>query len=87
MFSDPIDRSEIRRFVQAIMDQDPIHWNDEHAKKTRYGAIVAPPLFVTHWFRTPAGIPDPLSENFEKDPEFDGLLREKKWSGLATHTP
>ena len=77
IISDPIDRSEIRRFIQAIMDQDPIHWDDEHVKNTRYGSIVAPPLFVTHWFRTPPGIPDPLSENFKKDPQFDGLLREK----------
>ncbi len=75
--SEPIEASEVRRFTQAIMDPDPIHWNVEYTKKTRYGAPVAPPLFGTHWFRTPAGVPDPLSENFKKDPEFDGLLREK----------
>ncbi len=77
LVSEPIDRSEIRRFIQAIMDPDPIHWDEEHTKKTRYGGVVAPPLFVTHWFRTPAGAPDPLSENFKKDPDFDGLVREK----------
>ena len=75
--SEPIEKSEIRRFIQAIMDHDPIHWDQEYAENTRYGGVVSPPLFVTHWFRTPPGIPDPISENFKKNPDFDGLLREK----------
>ncbi len=72
MVSDPVNASEVRRFIQAIMDPDPIHWDEAYAKKTRYGGVVAPPLFVTHIFRTPAGAPDPLEERFKKDPDFDG---------------
>ncbi len=71
--SEPVDASEVRRFIQAIMDPDPIHWDEEHAKKTRYGGVVAPPLFATHIFRTPAGAPDPLDERLKRDPDFDGL--------------
>ncbi len=73
MISGPVTECEVRRFIQAIMDPDPIHWNEEYAKKTRYRGVVAPPLFVTHIFRTPAGAPDPLEEGFKKAPDFDGL--------------
>lgn len=75
--SEPIEMSEVRRFIQAIMDPDPIHWNQEHSKNTRYKGVVAPPLFATHWFRTPAGAPDSLTEGLKRDPDFDGLVRER----------
>ena len=74
--SEPIEKSEVRRFIQAIMDPDPIHWDEEHAKNTRYGGVVTPPIFATHIFRIPAGAPDPLQERFKQDPNFDGLALE-----------
>lgn len=36
---------DIRRFAQAIGEPDPIHYDEDYAKSTRYGTIVAPPLF------------------------------------------
>ena len=45
--------SEHRRFVQAIMDEDPIYYDEEYAKKTRYGTIVCPPLFPSSLSRRP----------------------------------
>ena len=32
-----VESSEVRRFIQAIMDDDPIYWDAEYAKKTKYG--------------------------------------------------
>jgi acyl dehydratase len=54
-----VERSEVRRFAQAVMDDDPIFWNDTHVKNTRYGAVVAPPLFTLFAHRHSPGSPDP----------------------------
>jgi len=40
-----VTKRDIRRFAQAIGEADPIHFDEEYAKNTRYGGIVAPPLF------------------------------------------
>jgi hypothetical protein len=42
---DPVEQGAIRRFHQAVMDDDPIFWKQADAAATRYGGIVAPPLF------------------------------------------
>ncbi len=36
---------DIRRFAQAIGATDPVHSDEAYARTTRYGTIVAPPLF------------------------------------------
>ncbi|MHB1126654.1 MAG: FAS1-like dehydratase domain-containing protein [Bacillota bacterium] len=36
---------DIRRFAQAIGDDNPLYYDEEYAKKTKYGGIIAPPLF------------------------------------------
>jgi acyl dehydratase len=68
---EPVERGEIRRFAQAVMDDDPIFWNDVYTKNTRYGCVVAPPLFPLFAHRRPPGTPDSLAEA-ATDPDFDG---------------
>ena len=70
---EPVERSEVRRFAQAVMDDDPIFWNDTHVKNTRYGAVVAPPLFPLFAYRSSPGFPDPLA-TAATDPDFDGFM-------------
>lgn len=36
---------DIKRFAQAIGETNPLHYDEEYAKRTRYGGVVAPPLF------------------------------------------
>lgn len=36
---------DIRRFAQAIGATDPVHFDEDYARSTRYGRVVAPPLF------------------------------------------
>jgi acyl dehydratase len=36
----------IRRFARAIGDPNPLWQDDEYAKSSRYGGIIAPPTFV-----------------------------------------
>jgi acyl dehydratase len=44
--SEIIDRSSIRRYAQAISDLNPLYLDEEYAKKTEYGGIIAPPTFI-----------------------------------------
>ncbi len=72
---DPVERGAIRRFTQAVIDADPVYWNDQEAAATRYGGVVAPPLFPLHAFRRRPGTPDPL-DRMSTDPDFDGVTRD-----------
>ncbi|MFH1012119.1 MAG: MaoC family dehydratase N-terminal domain-containing protein, partial [bacterium] len=40
-----VTKKDIRRFAQAIGDPNPLYMDEEYASKTRYGKIIAPPLF------------------------------------------
>lgn len=65
-----IEPGAVRRFSQAIMDDDPAYWQDGEAS-ARYGGPVAPPLFPTNMYRRPFGTPDPFDEH-ANNPDFDG---------------
>lgn len=68
-----IERDELRRFTQAIMDPDPRYWDEDFARQTRFGRIVTPAIYCTYLARkTPFGVPDPVSAAFEQNPYFDG---------------
>jgi acyl dehydratase len=44
----PVDASDIRRWAIAVYWPEtppPIYWNDEYARTTRWGGIIAPPEF------------------------------------------
>jgi acyl dehydratase len=68
---DPVERGAVRRYAQAIMDEDPI-FSEACPNNARFGGPVAPPLYPTHMFRRAFGKPDPLQER-ARDPDFDGL--------------
>src|SRR5436190_11787011 len=68
----PLERDTLRRFVQAIMDTDPLYVDSVYAANARYGEIVAPLLYPVHAFRPPIGGPDPL-ELLLADADDDGL--------------
>ena len=68
---DPVERGAVRRYAQAIQDEDPI-FSEACANNARFGGPVAPPLYPTHMFRRAFGAPDPLQLR-ARDPDFDGL--------------
>ena len=68
-----VERGAVRRYAQAIMDDDPIYWKEGEAS-ARYGGPVAPALFPTHMFRRPLGTPDPVQE-CAHDPNYDGSTK------------
>lgn len=70
---EPVERGAVRRYAQAIMDDDPIYHSEAATEASRYRGPVAPPLFPTGMFRRPFATPDPLSESAQ-DPDFDGIV-------------
>ena len=70
--SEPADPERIRRFIQGIMDDDPIYWDEAYAKQTKYGGLVAPPLFPGAVNRRKPGTSDPL-DALKTNPDLDGL--------------
>ncbi|MFM1652607.1 MaoC family dehydratase N-terminal domain-containing protein [Brevibacillus sp. B_LB10_24] len=40
-----VEKGAIRKFADAIGDPNPIYRDEEYAKTTRYGRIIAPPTF------------------------------------------
>jgi acyl dehydratase len=40
-----VEKGRIRRFADTFDDRNPVYWDEEVAKKSRYGGIVAPSVF------------------------------------------
>ena len=61
-----VEKEAIRRFADAVDDHNPLYWDEEYARNSRYGSIIAPPGFVSSpWFSRPkSGAPsaDPRGE-------------------------
>ncbi|MDQ2735845.1 MAG: MaoC family dehydratase N-terminal domain-containing protein [Pseudomonadota bacterium] len=68
---EPVDLSSVRRLAQAIMDDDPIYFDEGAAKEAGFESVVAPPLFPLHMHRRHPGSPDPFDEAVAA-PENDG---------------
>lgn len=69
----PVEASEVRRFFQSIMDPNPRFWDEAWAARSRYGSIVAPPVFPVLAFRRPPTVPDRL-DRFKDDPNYDARV-------------
>jgi acyl dehydratase len=67
-----VEPGAVRRFTQAIMDDDPVYWDASAAAESRYGAPVAPPLYPGFAFRRLPGTPDPL-DRAKENRDFDGI--------------
>ena len=69
-----IEREGLRRFTQAIMDPDPLYWDDEYAKTTRYGQVITPPIYCSYLARrAQPGEEDSVTLAFKENPNSDGI--------------
>jgi len=41
-----VTKTAIRRFAQAIGDPNPVYTDEEYARTTQWGGIIAPPTFI-----------------------------------------
>ncbi len=49
-----VDKGAIRRYAEAIDDPNPLYGDEEYARNSKYGSIIAPPAFFgwpTKWGR------------------------------------
>ena len=47
-----VEKGAIKKFADAVGDRNPLYWDEEHARSSRFGGIVAPPGFFgwpTKW--------------------------------------
>jgi len=47
-----VEKGAIKKFGDAVGDRNPLYWDEEYARNSRFGAIVAPPGFFgwpTRW--------------------------------------
>jgi acyl dehydratase len=55
----PIDVGMIRRFAEVLGDDDPLYFDEAHARRTAFGGIVAPPTLLFEWnHHDHGGIPE-----------------------------
>ena len=40
-----VERGSIQRYAEAVGNDNPLYYDEEYAKKSRYGGIIAPPGF------------------------------------------
>ena len=41
-----VEKGHVKRFAQAIGDPNPLWQDEEYARQSRYGSIIAPPTFL-----------------------------------------
>lgn len=49
-----VEKGAIRKFADAADDRNPLYWDEEYARNSRYGSMIAPPGFFgwpTKWTR------------------------------------
>lgn len=76
-FSDgqPIEEGMIRRFAEAIGDDNPLYHDREFAQKSPFGGIIAPPTFVFEWAHHEAVTVDEYGLYISDMPLPDHLVR------------
>ena len=52
-----VERGAIKRYADAVDDRNPLYWDEEYARDSRYGSILAPPGFFGWPTRWTGGMP------------------------------
>lgn len=69
---DSVSLPELRRFSQAIPDPDRLYWDEEYARSTRWGSVMAMPLYPVDGFKHPPTEPDQLTRRIRENPNYWG---------------
>ncbi len=70
-------RDAIRHYCNGIGDVNPLYRDREYAKKTKYGDIIAPPLFIfsAYWMVGGGGLPGVHGWHSGSDITFHRIIR------------
>jgi len=52
-----VEKGAIKRFADAIDDPNLLYWDEEYARNSRYGSLIAPPGFFGWPAKLPRGAP------------------------------
>ena len=68
-----VERSAIRKFAEAIGDDNPLYVDEEAARKSRYGGVIAPPTFMRSMSagRSRATVQSPYSAALDGGSEWE----------------
>ena len=44
-----VEKGAIRKFADAIGEDNPLYRDEAYAKKSRYGSLIAPPTFIVNF--------------------------------------
>lgn len=85
--ADLVTTSEVRRFAQAIMDDNPVFFDEEEARRSRFNGLVAPGTFPLSCLRPAPLIRDPMRGCTQRDdtwtiPVTAGIPTPPGWEGL-----
>ena len=47
-----VEKGAIMRFADAVDDQNPLYYDEEYARNSRYGSIIAPPGYISSFWLT-----------------------------------
>ncbi|MBI2847399.1 MAG: MaoC family dehydratase N-terminal domain-containing protein [Chloroflexi bacterium] len=72
--STEVEKGAVRRFAEAIDDPNPLWTDGAHARKTRYGSIIAPPTFLRSLPKD-----DPRDRLMKEIPYKRGLDAGSEW--------
>ncbi|MFC1474432.1 MaoC family dehydratase N-terminal domain-containing protein [bacterium] len=50
-----VGREKIKEYARAIGDMNPLYFDEEKAKETKYGGVIAPPTFAVVYGGEPVG--------------------------------
>ena len=69
-----VEKGAIKKFADAVDDPNPFYWDEEYAKDSRYGSIIAPPGFFGWPIKLPMGATFPVLSKLSGVPETMGDL-------------
>lgn len=52
-----VEKGAIRKFADAVGDKSPLYWDEEYARNTKYGTLLAPPGFFGWPLKWEGGMP------------------------------
>ena len=72
-----VEKGAIKRYADAIGETNLLYWDDEYARDSRYGSIIAPPGFFGWPARWTGGMPfhEPLNVELRETLAKEGFSR------------
>ena len=79
-----VEKGSIKRFADAVEETNPLYWDEDYAKKSKFGSIIAPPGFFGWPVKLPPGQTFQRPTDISDPPEVtDGMRTALAKAGYA----